>query len=238
MGLGTFFKTVKETPFIFPRLLARFSHRSIRGAVKRYLAENPVGRLHLGAGNSTSAGWLGTDLIPLSPDIIRMDVTAPFPIEDQSFDYIYSEHLIEHLTWQENLFVLKECYRILKQGGKIRIATPDLDVLLRLYHNDVSAAGNDYIRWITDTFIENGRIYRPAFVINNAFRNWGHQFLFDKELLEMALNQAGFVNIISCRYNESSDENLRGIELHGRNAGNERMVEFETLILEADRGPA
>jgi hypothetical protein len=120
-------------------------------------------------------------------------------------------------------------------GGKIRIATPDLGVLLGLYGNDVSPEGDNYIRWITDKFIDNGKLYRPAFIINNIFHNWGHQFLYDAELLGIALHQAGFVDIVACRPGESSDENLRGIELHGKNLGNEQINEFETLVLEARR---
>jgi predicted SAM-dependent methyltransferase len=134
--------------------------------------------------------------------------------------------------------MLGECYRILKPGGTIRLATPDLSVLLGLYHNESSAGGDNYIRWITDEYMDDmddNKIYRPAFVINNAFRMWGHRFLYDKELLEIALRQAGFVNIVSCRYKESSDKNLRGIELHGKNAGNEDTVEFETMVFEAKR---
>jgi len=214
-----------------------FSRCLVRRAVKCYLAKNPVGRLHLGAGNSTSTGLLGTDIMPRSHEILRMDATKPFPIPDLSFDYVFCEHMIEHITWQEGALMFSECNRILKPGGKIRIATPDLNVLLRLYCSNGSPEGDAYIRWETDTFIDYINQYRPAFVINNAFYNWGHRFLYDKVLLEIALRQAGFVDIVSCLQNESSDENLRGIEHHGRNAGNEDMIEFETMVMEARRAP-
>jgi predicted SAM-dependent methyltransferase len=211
------------------------SRGATRRAVTHYCASNPVGRLHLGAGDSTPPGWLGTDIAPTSPGILCMDARKPFPVPDQSFNYVFSEHMIEHISWHEGAFMLRECYRILKPGGKIRIATPDLGVLLGMYCNEVSPAGDNYIRWITDNFIENGNIYRPAFVINNAFHNWGHNFLYDSELLEIALHGAGFVDIIPCRPNESGDETLYGIELHGKNLGNEKINEFETMVFEARR---
>jgi len=219
------------------RVKVRFSRSSTRRAVERYLAKNPVGRLHLGAGGSTSAGWLGTDIAPQSHEILRMDATKLFPIPDTSFRYVYCEHMIEHITWHEGAFMLSECHRILRPGGKIRITTPDLSVLFGLYYDKSSPDGEAYIKWVTDKFIDNITLYRPAFVINNAFYNWGHRFLYNKELLEIALRQAGFVDIVSCRQNESSDENLRGIDLHGRNVGNEDMVAFETLVMEARRSP-
>jgi predicted SAM-dependent methyltransferase len=212
-----------------------------RGATRRgviqYCSRNPVSRLHLGAGDSTLPGWLGTDIAPGSPGILCMDARKPFPVPDQSFNYVFCEHMIEHISWHEGAFMLRECYRIIRPGGTIRIATPDLAVLLGLYCNDVSPAGDNYIKWITDNFIKNGNLYRPAFVINNAFHNWGHIFLYDGDLLERALQSAGFVDIVPCRPNESEDETLRGIELHGKRIGNEKINEFETMVFEARRPP-
>lgn len=46
--------------------------------------------------------------------------------------------MIEHLAWHEGLFMLKECRRILKKGGILRISTPDLGVLINLYSNNNS----------------------------------------------------------------------------------------------------
>jgi predicted SAM-dependent methyltransferase len=215
----------------------RLSRGKTHRAVARYCAGNSVTRLHLGCGDSLPPGWLGTDIAPASSGILCMDATKPFPVPDQSFNYIFCEHMIEHISWSNGASMLKECYRILKPGGKIRIATPDLGVLLQLYCNEVSPDGDNYIRWITDNFIDNGTLYRPAFVINNAFHNWGHRFLYDGELLEIALGRAGFVDITPCRVNESDDDTLRGIELHGKNLGNEKINEFETMVFEARRPP-
>jgi predicted SAM-dependent methyltransferase len=49
------------------------------------------------------------------------------------FDYVFSEHMIEHVSYAEGLLMLRECLRVLKPGGRIRIATPSLEVLLDLY---------------------------------------------------------------------------------------------------------
>lgn len=53
----------------------------------------------------------------------NVDVEKGLPFKDNSFDGIYISHVVEHL--KNPLYVLKECYRVLKKGGKIVIKTPD-----------------------------------------------------------------------------------------------------------------
>ena len=76
---------------------------------------------------------------------------------------------------------------------------------------------------------------KASLVINNQFYNHGHQFLYDGELLELALQKAGFIKIRRCASGKSNDENLRGIESHGMNVGDLAMATFETMVFEADR---
>jgi predicted SAM-dependent methyltransferase len=53
------------------------------------------------------------------------------PFEDNSINFIFSEHFFEHLFFDEALSLFKECYRILKPNGVIRTCVPDAD--LRTY---------------------------------------------------------------------------------------------------------
>ena len=46
----------------------------------------------------------------------------PYPIEDESYDYIYSRHVLEHLKYPEQ--VIDELVRICKKNGEIRIKVP------------------------------------------------------------------------------------------------------------------
>jgi predicted SAM-dependent methyltransferase len=52
--------------------------------------------------------------------------------EDNTFDYIFSEHMIEHVDHDGAVAMLRECYRVLKPGGTICMATPDLAVIVGL----------------------------------------------------------------------------------------------------------
>ena len=69
-----------------------------------------------------------------------------------------------------------------------------------------------------------------AFCINYAFRFWGHKFLYNGELLEIAMKKAGFTEIKKCVYGEVNDINLKGIEYHGKQIVSTELASFESII--------
>jgi predicted SAM-dependent methyltransferase len=180
-------------------------------------------------------GWLCTDVEPRYNTAVFLDATKRFPFEDETFDYVYSEHMIEHVPWTDGLFMLRECLRVLKPGGALRVATPDMKVLLELYSGAKTPLAQRYMHWITDRFLDGVRVYKPQFVINNAFTNWGHRFLFDAEVLSMALADSGFEDVRQVASGESGDPNLRNLESHGKYIQDEDMADFETMVFEARR---
>jgi len=204
--------------------------------IEHYLRSHQVRKLQLGAGDSEPPGWICTALLHVPGRIAYLDVTRPFPFPDESIDYIYSEHLIEHIPYESGLRMLRECHRVLRPGGRIRIATPDLETLVTLYE-PAGDEQQEYIAWVTDRFIPYAGSYSPCFVINNAFRNCGHQFLYDARTLEHLLLKVGFKGITFHAPGESSDEHLRGMELHGRAIGSESVNQFETMVAEGIRCP-
>jgi len=206
------------------------------GAIRGYLAGHRVAKLQIGAGPNSPPDWLNTDIsASYSPRSVYMDATRPFPLADGTFDYVFSEHMIEHIPYAAGSFMLRECHRVLKPGGKIRIATPDLHRLLDLRSTVKSPIQQRYIVWCTDSFVPEVKVYHETFVINNAFRNWGHQFIYDEETLRNSLASAGFVDIVRYEPGESDDEHLRNIEEHGREIQDEELNRFETMVLQARR---
>tara|TARA_Y100000593_G_scaffold80715_1_gene150733 strand:- start:683 stop:1222 length:540 start_codon:yes stop_codon:yes gene_type:complete len=55
------------------------------------------------------------------------------PYEDNSVDLIYASHVIEYFNREEVKGVLNEWIRVLKPGGKLRLAVPNFEELSILY---------------------------------------------------------------------------------------------------------
>ncbi len=119
-----------------------------------YLQTHDVRKLQIGAGGNELSGWLNTDIEPTDQEAY-LDATKPFPLPDNSMSYIFSEHVIEHLSYEDGLKMLTECYRTLKRGGKIRIATPSLLTYVQLFAAEKTDAMASYMkelwRWETPT---------------------------------------------------------------------------------------
>jgi len=128
--------------------------------------------------------------------------------------------MLEHLTYAEGQSCLRESLRVLRRNGRIRIATPSLERLARLY------AGGElpqrYVRWAVDTLKPEVDAPLPGVVLNNFFRSWGHRFIYDPQTLRDALERAGFVGV---------EEKPLG-ELEGHLAEAAEFNEYETFVLE------
>ena len=208
----------------------RLSHAR-DAAFARYMLQSPRG-LHIGAQGIYLKGWFNTDLDPRGDDTYYLDATKPFPFPDQSFDFIFSEHMIEHIPFAAGLDMLRECRRVLKASGVIRTATPNLNNILSLMTNH-NPDVQKYLTWAVDTFRLPPEPYPKAtMVINNFFKAWGHQFLYDPEALRTMLAQAGFTNIVQQRSGSSEHRDLRELEHHADTVG-DFVNQFETMVFEA-----
>ena len=59
------------------------------------------------------------------------------PYEDGSVDLIYASHVIEYFDRDEVKDVLNEWIRVLKPGGKLRLAVPNFSEMAILYSKDI-----------------------------------------------------------------------------------------------------
>lgn len=204
-----------------------------RRILSEYMGTEGEKKLHVGCGPNIIHGWLNSDYRPSSDGVLHLDVTKPFPIAESVIDYIYSEHMIEHLTYEQALHMLRECRRVLKNGGRIRISTPDMAFLFNLYKTERSELEGQYIDWSTNTFIGYAPYADAVFVINNFVRSWGHKFIFDERVLRSTLEMVGFVDVVRVKLNDSSSAALRGLENIGRMPAG--FLALESMIIEAKK---
>lgn len=87
--------------------------------------------LNLGGGNNCHPKpdyqqHLAIDLSPHENDwSVKHDLTTPIPLPDGSVTKIHSEDFLEHITEKDIERLFKECFRVLKPKGMLRIGVPD-----------------------------------------------------------------------------------------------------------------
>ncbi len=176
-------------------------------------------KLNLGCGVHTPKNWINYDssfrvwldripyvfLLGYQPRfanwVRRFDVRKPLPFPDQSVQYIYSSHMIEHLSHFCAETLLKECHRVLRVGGRIRLMTPNLFYSVE-----------NYLSRRTDSVLRNSaadHFFRSLFVVEeekhglltrclHLFQNKNrHQWLYDDHSLKFFLERCGFRDVVA-----------------------------------------
>jgi SAM-dependent methyltransferase len=206
VGSANYIETAFRSPWI------RFKDS---GTIDQYLRSHPVRKLQLGAGGNDPPGWLNTDITPSDKEVY-LDATSRYPFPDGSFHYVFSEHMIEHVSWEAGVMMLRECYRVLAKGGKLRIVTPNLAKFIQLLDGNPDADAQRFID--TKLRFERGPItpIPGAYILNREVREYGHQFLYDPPTLRKTLELAGFKQIAQYEVTKDTDAVFREVELRTR----------------------
>src|SRR5256885_5077658 len=123
-------------------------------------ASKPI-RLNLGCGLLTPAGWVNVDgswnarfakhpmlrkalskigvmprdksEIPWDSTIFIHDIRKPLPFPDGCATDVYASHVLEHLYFEQGQGLIQESFRLLCDGGILRVVVPDLRAIVREY---------------------------------------------------------------------------------------------------------
>ena len=159
-------------------------------------------KLHLGSGFNYLDGWINIDINSNIKTDLLHDLRKPLPYPDYSIDLIFNEHFIEHISYDEAFIFLKECYRVLKLGGILRISTPNLDWLLEVYRQNKLDEYKD-VGWIPSSRCR---------LMNEGMRSWGHEFLYNTTELYNILDKSFFSKIIEVPWRVSQYIELNNLE--------------------------
>jgi predicted SAM-dependent methyltransferase len=191
------------------RLLGKEGEYKATGILLEHIRSNEPVMLHIGSGRNYKDGWINIDSSARVKNDILHDLSKGIPFPDSSVDYIFNEHFIEHLSYEDGLEFMKGSYRALKPGGVIRIACPDLDVLIESYIKD-TWRDMEWVKLIKAQWYPSG-----CFMLNQCIREDGlHQYMYNKSELIRRLIEAGFDpgNISVEKYRRSKNKALENLE--------------------------
>ena len=187
---------------------------------------------------------LGTDLVGLRTDsavtepgclyradgasyFTELDISKPLPFAAGCVDWVYAEHLIEHVPPLVAIGWLSEVRRILAPGGLLRLTTPDLARYAASYVNDDGFFAK-HIRRLRNMRVGPPMPQRRAFMFNQIFYLYGHRWLYDLDELGYVLARAGFdpEAIRTCSFRTGAREDVAALDSVFRND--------ETMYVEVD----
>lgn len=167
----------------------------VRGRERRKaqaLAQRADLRLHLGSGGEHKSGWVNVDLLG-DPVEVAWNLARPLPFESASVTAVFHEHLLEHLPLQDGVAFMRECFRVLKPGGILRVGVPDAGKLIRSYSSD-------------RTYLEALHPGRPTamLAVQELFYWHRHCAMFDVETLCLLFRASGFPDPQERDYGDSA----------------------------------
>jgi predicted SAM-dependent methyltransferase len=172
------------------------------------LRELGVTGIEFAAWKTTHPEGLGSDLVGLRTDhavtepeqifridgeclFVALDICKKLPFEDGSVDWVYAEHLVEHVSLADGITWLTEVRRILAPGGLLRLTTPDLATYVDGYQEG-NAFFDRHRKRLHAIGLGPPMPARRAFMFNQIFYLYGHRWLYDLDELRYALGEAGF----------------------------------------------
>jgi len=195
-------------------------------------------RVNLGSGTTAPSGWLNMDRSPglllrkipflraflrnagvlrgpqadvmWPPNVRRHDVRKGLPFPAESVEVIYSSHMVEHLPRDDAVRLVKECRRVLRHGGILRIAVPDLRGCAERYvASDASDAADEFMRAIGTGLETTPRGWSRLIEATSGAR---HRWMYDAASLQAICQECGFRNVSERRYREGRCPDLASVE--------------------------
>lgn len=158
--------------------------------------------------------WINIDQLhsslpdPKSPERINLakernyidcDLSKGIPFDVNEIDGIFASHFLEHLTPQEGVAFLKECMRVLRPGGVLRVSVPDAKVMIAFMQAGNNSYHGEYCPPDT-TFTEIVLLFPE------------HKQITTEETVYAHLYLAGFRNIQKSSFKKSQLAGLEAID--------------------------
>jgi hypothetical protein len=162
-------------------------------------------RLHWGCDTITPAGWINSD-IKTGPGIdLSCDILMGLPLDDESLEYICSQHALQELKIADQVSALQELRRVLKPRGVLRLGLADLDRSLAAYQ---SGRREFFLVDDWETLSGNFITYLLWYSYNRT--------LFTPDFATELLRKAGFRDVCQAAYRQTASPYPEIVELDAR----------------------
>lgn len=160
---------------------------------------NGDGRTKLSLGTAWTMahhGWQNLDMIDAAGfasgyryNYKQLDIRKGLPYGTGIVDLIFSSHMFEHLTYAEGLSLLRECRRVIRPSGGMRLIVPDANLLMSKYKLNELAAFDEVNGNCANAPTSAGKLW--------SLLHDGHQACYDGETLCKLLGDAGWKSTVS-----------------------------------------
>jgi len=156
---------------------------------------------------------------PWPKNILLHDVNQGLPFPDNSVKGLYASHLLEHFSRTKAKFFVRECYRVLRSGGVIRLVVPDLRRYIEEYiqmkkeMSESSLPANRFIERLNTCRWHEWEAYRFPLRIYRALKDFlSHKWMYDRESLISLLQEAGFEDVFERNFLDSAIAVIADVE--------------------------
>lgn len=190
--------------------------------------------MNLGSGPVSPAGWINIDrspsltiaripgakallnycgvlqdvhMIEWPSSIMRHDFTNGLPFNDRTVEAVYTSHALEHVYLDQVAAVLRECRRVLRSGGILRIALPDAEALARQLLE--TGDGRRYNEKLLAQPAAAPTMMKRA---RGAFGGHVHRWQPTQSLIGELLSDAGFSHITYHTFREGRLPDIAAVE--------------------------
>jgi predicted SAM-dependent methyltransferase len=199
-----------------------------------------IDKLNLGCGLDLLRGWLNIGLFPdleipygtvkmkKGALLLNFDLTQELSIQEKSIKYIYASHFVEHISFKDVKKILEWSYKVMEDGGVIRLTFPDLGLWINNYAENNTVFFQKYYQLTKDNN-ELPDLKTKGEIFMSQVNNWGHKWGYDFESMKRILEEAGFTDVKMKKPYESIIPNIKTIE-----PGSEGRL-LETAYVEAKK---
>ncbi len=154
--------------------------------------------LDIGCGANIHEQFINLDYLWRPGVDVCWDIQRGLPFPSASMLGVFSEHCLEHFPLAAAASILRECFRVLAPGGRLRLIVPDAELYVRSYVRRLD--GDDSARLPFAPQEAFGAEGSPLLSVNRVFYQdresfGGHCFMYDFDLLSRLLPRCGFNSV-------------------------------------------